>query len=112
MDSQCPFAARPPRGRLAGMGVFNRRHAPVAWGGFAGAGERVVLRANGRRVASAAAGPLGRYRLRFAPRASGRYRLLVTTATHRRAAGSLVVRPVVVDAVGDVTFGEEVGPAL
>ena len=85
---------------------------PVSVGGFAGAGERVVLRANGRAVASAAAGPLGRYRLRFAPRASGRYRLLVTTATRRRAAGSLVVRPVVVDAVGDVTFGEEVGPAL
>jgi hypothetical protein len=85
---------------------------PVSIGGFAGSGERVVLRANGRAVASAAAGPLGRYRLRFAPAASGRYRLLVSTATRRRAAGSLLVRPVVVDAVGDVTFGEEVGPAL
>src|SRR5437763_2657805 len=60
---------------------------PVSVGGFAGAGERVVLRANGRAVASAAAGPLGRYRLRFAPAASGRYRLVVTTTTHRRAAG-------------------------
>jgi poly-gamma-glutamate capsule biosynthesis protein CapA/YwtB (metallophosphatase superfamily) len=85
---------------------------PVSISGFAGSSERVVLRANDSPVATATAGPLGRYLLRFAPRASGRYRLAVTAGARRTAAGTLVVRALELDAVGDVTFGEQVGPAL
>jgi hypothetical protein len=84
----------------------------VTVGGFAGSGARVLLRADGHVVASTTAGKLGRYRLRFAPRTSGRIRLVVQSAGSFRPAGTLVVRPVSLDAVGDVTFGEEVGPAL
>jgi hypothetical protein len=84
----------------------------VSIGGFAGPGARVLLRANGQVVASTTAGKLGRYRLRFVPRTSGRIRFLVQSAGTFRPAGTLVVRPVSVDAVGDVTFGEDVGPAL
>jgi hypothetical protein len=84
----------------------------VVVGGFAGSGARVLLRANGQVVASTTAGKLGRYRLRFVPRTSGRIRFLVQSAGTFRPAGTLVVRPVSVDAVGDVTFGEDVGPAL
>jgi hypothetical protein len=84
----------------------------VSIGGFAGPGARVLLRANGQVVASTTAGKLGRYRLRFVPRTSGRIRFLVQSAGSFRPAGTLVVRPVSVDAVGDVTFGEDVGPAL
>ncbi len=84
----------------------------VAVSGFARAGERVDLRAGRRRLASAHAGGRGRYRLRFVPRSAGRYRLTVTAAGRSRPAGTLTVRPVVLDAVGDVTFGEQVGPTI
>src|SRR5262249_16757418 len=46
-----------------------------------------------------------------APKA-GRYRLLVGGSTDTASAGTLTVRPLVLDAVGDITFGEQVGPAL
>jgi poly-gamma-glutamate synthesis protein (capsule biosynthesis protein) len=84
----------------------------VMVGGFAGSGARVLLRADGRVVASTRAGSLGRYSLRFAPRSSGRLRLVVQSTGVFRSAGTLVVRPVSLDAVGDVTFGEGVGPAI
>jgi poly-gamma-glutamate synthesis protein (capsule biosynthesis protein) len=85
---------------------------PVAVSGFAGASEQVVLRSNGSPVARATSGALGRYVLRFTPSASGRYHLVVAAGTRHVAVGTLVVRPVVLDAVGDVTFGENVGPAI
>ena len=72
----------------------------------------MLLRADGRVVATTTAGKLGRYHLRFVPRVSGRNRLVVQSEGKLRAAGTLVVRPVSLDAVGDVTFGEEVGPAI
>jgi Bacterial capsule synthesis protein PGA_cap len=83
----------------------------VTVGGFAGANERVVLNADGHPVAAATTGALGRFRLRFVPRSSGRYRLVVTAPGRRAAAGTVLVRPLVIDAVGDITFGESVGPA-
>jgi hypothetical protein len=84
----------------------------VTVGGFAGSGARVLLRADSRVVASTTAGRLGRYTLRFAPRTSGRMKLVVQSAGRFRPAGTLDVRPVSLDAVGDVTFGESVGPAI
>jgi poly-gamma-glutamate capsule biosynthesis protein CapA/YwtB (metallophosphatase superfamily) len=96
--------AKPAGWRAPGVAV------PV--GGFAGSGARVLLRADGRVVATTTAGKLGRYNLRFVPRLSGRYRLVVQSEGKFRSAGTLVVRPVSVDAVGDVTFGEAVGPAI
>jgi poly-gamma-glutamate synthesis protein (capsule biosynthesis protein) len=81
--------------------------------GYARTRETVVLLAGGRRLATARAGRLGRFRLRFAAPAPGRYRLRVAGASGRSAAaGALVVRPLVLDAVGDITFGEQVGPAV
>ena len=85
---------------------------PVAVAGFAGPSARVLLRSDGRVVATTTAGRLGRYRLHFAPRDAGTYRLRVQSAGRFRPAGSLRVRPVVLDAVGDITFGEQVGPAI
>jgi hypothetical protein len=84
----------------------------VTVGGFAGSGARVLLRAGGHVVASTTAGPLGRYRLRFTPRTAGRLKIVVQSAGMFVPAGTLDVRPVSLDAVGDVTFGESVGPAL
>ena len=86
--------------------------ARVVVAGFAGSRERLRLLANGRQVAAARSGRLGRFALGFRAGAPGRYRLVVAGAAARQAAGTLVVRPVVLDAVGDVTFGEQVGPAV
>jgi poly-gamma-glutamate synthesis protein (capsule biosynthesis protein) len=84
----------------------------VTVGGLAAPGARVLLRDGGRVVATASAGKRGRYRLRFAAEVSGRHRLVVQSEGRFRPAGTLVVRPVSLDAVGDVTFGEDVGPAI
>jgi poly-gamma-glutamate capsule biosynthesis protein CapA/YwtB (metallophosphatase superfamily) len=84
----------------------------VAVAGFAGPAARVLLRADGRVVASTTSGALGRYRLRFAPRSAGRVKLVVQSAGRFVPAGTLDVRAVSLDAVGDVTFGESVGPAI
>jgi poly-gamma-glutamate synthesis protein (capsule biosynthesis protein) len=92
--------------------VWRAPGVAVTVGGFAGSGARVLLRADGHVVASTTAGKLGRYSLRFAPRAAGRLKLTVQSAGVSTPAGTLEVRPVSLDAVGDVTFGEDVGPAI
>jgi poly-gamma-glutamate synthesis protein (capsule biosynthesis protein) len=84
----------------------------VTVGGFAASGARVLLRDGGRVVATTTAGRLGGYHLRFAAHVSGRHRLVVQSEGRFRPAGTLVVHPVSLDAVGDVTFGEDVGPAI
>jgi len=85
---------------------------PLQVGGFAGSRQRVVLRANGRPAASTVSGRLGRYHVAYRPASPGRYRLVVDAAGRSRSVGTLVVRPVTLDAVGDITFGEQVGPAI
>jgi hypothetical protein len=87
--------------------------ARVRVGGFAAASKRVRLQtASGRTLAVATSGPRGRFLLRFRAPSAGRYRLRVRSGGAATAAGSLLVRPLVLDAVGDVTFGEQVGPAV
>jgi poly-gamma-glutamate capsule biosynthesis protein CapA/YwtB (metallophosphatase superfamily) len=72
----------------------------------------VVLLSDGVRIGSAAAGLDGRFSLRTrAPRA-GRHRLSLVVQGVRVGIGTLVVRPVILAAVGDITPGEAVGPAI
>ncbi len=85
---------------------------PIHITGFAAGNERVRLLANGRRVDWTTSGKRGRYVLTFPAAHAGRFRLSVTDGRRSRVAGSLDVRPVVLDAVGDITFGEQVGPTL
>jgi poly-gamma-glutamate capsule biosynthesis protein CapA/YwtB (metallophosphatase superfamily) len=80
--------------------------------GFGASREHVVLRANGRAVATATAGRFGRFAFGLTVPQPGRYRLRVYGAQRSQAVGVLRVRPVVLDAVGDITFGEQVGPAI
>ena len=80
--------------------------------GFAGSSERVTLRVNGRVVDSTVTGRLGRWRLSFTTGKPGPYRLRVAAADRVRLLGTLRVRPVELEAVGDITFGEQVGPAI
>lgn len=85
---------------------------PVTVAGFAAARERVVVRAGGRVVGVTTSGRLGRFHVGFAEARPGRFPVTIAAGGRSRRAGMLVVRPVVVDAVGDITFGEQVGPAL
>ena len=80
--------------------------------GWGPAGDTVVLRERGHVVATGTAGPRGRFRLGFASLRPGRYPLSVAAAGETSSAGSVEIRPVTLAAVGDITFGEQVGPAL
>jgi poly-gamma-glutamate synthesis protein (capsule biosynthesis protein) len=80
--------------------------------GFAGPSETVALRVNGRVVDRAVAGPLGGFQLAFKTPRPGQYRLALAAGDRGRSIGTVRVRPVVLEAVGDITFGEQVGPAL
>ena len=80
--------------------------------GFAAPGEPVTLRVNGRVVDTAVSGRLGRFQVNFTTGKPGRYRLRVSADDRVSAVATLRVRPVVLEAVGDITFGEQVGPAL
>jgi poly-gamma-glutamate capsule biosynthesis protein CapA/YwtB (metallophosphatase superfamily) len=85
----------------------------VVVAGWAGRSERLRLRtAAGGMLARTLSGPRGRYRFVFRAPAPGRYRLRVVARRRSVGAGSLLVRPLVLAAVGDVTFGEQVGPAV
>jgi poly-gamma-glutamate capsule biosynthesis protein CapA/YwtB (metallophosphatase superfamily) len=105
-------AAPPPLTVTTKLPDWRAPGVRIVVGGFAASGERIILRANGRAVASTTAGGLGRYALRFAAARPGRYRLSVSGAGRSLAVGLLRVRQVVLEAVGDITFGESVRPAL
>lgn len=85
-------------------------HATVV--GSAAADEPLLLRAGSSVLARTTSGPLGGFRFRFRAPEPGRYRLVVEAAARATPGGVLVVRPLVLDAVGDITFGEQVGPAV
>jgi poly-gamma-glutamate capsule biosynthesis protein CapA/YwtB (metallophosphatase superfamily) len=80
--------------------------------GFAASHVRVVLRAGGRTIATVVSGSLGRFDFHVRARGAGRYPLSVRAGTATRALGTLTVRPLELAAVGDVTPGEQVGPAV
>jgi poly-gamma-glutamate capsule biosynthesis protein CapA/YwtB (metallophosphatase superfamily) len=80
--------------------------------GWGPANATVVLRAGTRVVDSTSAGPRGLYRLGFATLQPGRYPLSVAAAGEMLSAGTVRIRPVTLAAVGDITFGEQVGPTL
>ena len=80
--------------------------------GWAGPKQRVVLLRGGKPVAATTSGRLGRFRLRGVAPAPGIFRLAVRSADGAVAAGRLRVRPVVLAAVGDVTFGSDVERAI
>jgi poly-gamma-glutamate capsule biosynthesis protein CapA/YwtB (metallophosphatase superfamily) len=87
--------------------------AKVTVSGWTDRSERLLLRtAAGRVLARTVSGTHGRFELRFRAPTPGRYRLRVVGSGRSVAAGSLLVRPLVLAAVGDVTFGEQVGPSV
>jgi poly-gamma-glutamate capsule biosynthesis protein CapA/YwtB (metallophosphatase superfamily) len=105
-------AAPPPLTVTTHLPAWRAPGVRLVVAGFAASREHVVLRADGRGVATTTAGRFGRYMVRFAAARPGRYRLSVTGAGRSRRVGVLTVRRVSVEAVGDITFGEQVGPAI
>jgi len=106
-DHRAPLlaAASPPAWRAPG--------APFVLVGWAGAGAGVRLLADGRPIGRARAGALGRFRLRAsAPRRSGTYRLALVSDGSRIALKRLLVRPLVLAAVGDVNLGDRTADAI
>lgn len=82
--------------------------APLRVRGFAGAHVRVTLLVDGRPSVRTRSGRLGAFRVTGSAPKPGRHAIAVESAGVRRRVGTLVVRPVVLAAVGDVTFGEGV----
>ncbi len=85
---------------------------PARVSGWATPQTTVDLLSGGRVLTSATSGPRGGFHLRFATLRAGRYPLVVGSAGEQVSAGTLRVRPVRLAAVGDITFGEQVGPAI
>ncbi|HZT17408.1 MAG TPA: CapA family protein [Gaiellaceae bacterium] len=109
---QAAQASPPPLTVSTRLPAWRALGVPLEVRGFADARARIRLRANGRRVASTLSGRFGGYRLTFPAGRPGRFVLTVADGTRSRRVGTLTVRPVVLDAVGDITFGEQVGPTL
>ncbi len=84
----------------------------VGIAGFAGAHQIVRARVGGRNVGVVRSGRLGGFRLAVVAPRPGRYAVSVRSNGVVARAGTLVVRPVILDAVGDVTTGEEVGATV
>lgn len=81
-------------------------------GGWTAAGVTVKLWI-GTRVRFATSGPRGGFGFRVrAPAAGGRYPVSVVAAGTRMEVGTLRVRPLLLAAVGDVTFGDGVRTAI
>ena len=110
-----PASARNSEPPLTLRSVMPSWRAPgvrVPLRGFAGPNERVLLHVNGRVVDGAVSGRRGGFQLTFTTGMPGRYRLAIAAADHTIPIGTLTVRPLVLEAVGDITFGEQVGPAI
>lgn len=80
--------------------------------GFAGSRATVEALVDGRPVATVRSGRFGRFLLHAVAPGTGHHQVSIRTEGARQGAGTLVVRPVTLTAVGDVTPGEQVGPAV
>jgi poly-gamma-glutamate synthesis protein (capsule biosynthesis protein) len=114
-DGPAADVAAPPPSPLtvrAGLPGWRAPGVEVTVFGAARSHERLRLLTGRRVLGGTTAGARGNYRLVFRAPSPGRYRLVVAGEGRARAAGTLAVRPVSLAAVGDITFGEQVGPAV
>jgi len=80
--------------------------------GWARSDVAVALAVDGRRVALAHSGPRGRFAVGATIATAGRHAIVVVAGGSRVALGMLLVRPIVLAAVGDITPGEGVADSL
>jgi poly-gamma-glutamate capsule biosynthesis protein CapA/YwtB (metallophosphatase superfamily) len=76
------------------------------------AGLPVSVLSDGRRIGAGRADARGRFTVLAHASGAGRHRVVVAVGGLRAFAGRLLVRPLVLAAVGDITPGEDVGPAV
>ena len=107
-----PYAAGPPAvTRAVPLRVDSQLPAWLAPGaplrvrGFAGGNAVVTLLVDGRGAARAGSGRLGAFNLVGRAPEPGRHAVAVESGGRRVRVGTLRVRPVVLAAAGDVTFG-------
>jgi poly-gamma-glutamate synthesis protein (capsule biosynthesis protein) len=80
--------------------------------GWARSDAAVALVVDGRRVAVSRSGPRGRFAVGATMGAAGRHAIVVVAGGSRVALGTLLVRSIVLAAVGDITPGEGVADSL
>ena len=85
---------------------------PVQVKGWSPANAAVQLLQGQHVVDTTTAGPRGLFRLSFETLQPGRYPLSVAAGSRTQDVGAIRVRPLTLAAVGDITFGEQVGPTL
>jgi poly-gamma-glutamate capsule biosynthesis protein CapA/YwtB (metallophosphatase superfamily) len=86
--------------------------APLVVTGFAGPRASIVLVSDGALIARSTSGRLGKFRLVTRAPAPGRHLLTVRTSGKVFRVGTLTTRDLTIAAVGDVTPGEQVAPAV
>jgi poly-gamma-glutamate capsule biosynthesis protein CapA/YwtB (metallophosphatase superfamily) len=84
----------------------------VVVNGWGSPNASIALRERHHVVDTTTAGARGRFHLAFSTLRPGRYPLSVVADGELLSVGSIRIRPVTLDAVGDITFGEQVGPTL
>jgi len=86
--------------------------ATIAVSGWTGSHAGAALLVDGREVADARAGRLGRFRVSAVAPGRGVHRLALVTLGRRLELGALRVRPLVLAAAGDVNLGDGVAAAI
>jgi hypothetical protein len=104
--------AQPPLQVVSPVPRFLAPGGTLVVRGFAARAVPVRLLAGARTLASATTGRLGGFSLRARAPKPGRYQLSLETPSERRYVGMLVVRPLLLAAAGDVTFGAGVATAI
>jgi capsule synthesis protein PGA_cap len=97
---------------VAKVGGWLAPGVPAKVSGWATPATTVDLLTGNHVVASTTSGPRGGFHLEFATLRPGRYPLTVSSDGEQVSAGRLHVRGVRLAAVGDITFGESVGPTI
>lgn len=104
--------AHPPLRVISPLPGYLAPGATLVVRGWTGRALGVRLLLDGRNVAATTSGRLGGFALRGTAPRPGRYAVVVTAPGERRKVGTLVVRPLVLAAAGDVTFGDAVATAI
>ena len=104
--------ARPPLQVVSALPRFLAPGATLVVRGWTGRAFGVRLVLGGQAVDTTTSGRLGGFTLRVTASRPGRYVVAVAAPGERRQVGTLVVRPLVLAAAGDVNLGDAVAAAI
>jgi poly-gamma-glutamate capsule biosynthesis protein CapA/YwtB (metallophosphatase superfamily) len=108
-----PIQHRPPSVRVVGrLPAWVAPGAPLRVSGWTGPHARLMLVVGDRKVATTRSGELGAFTLRGRAPTAGEYRPVVVVDGRSTRIGRLLVRPIRLAAVGDITPGEGVSETV